>query len=203
LAQARANLILAQLVKINAKSLAVGILRVVFALAGEIGINLKAMADVADDQKRRPAFAGRQGLGVVLGLLAGIDHENIPCPRGGALTARICRPGSGVEKAALQGFRFSRPAALLGLKDKGAALVKIDASARRSTVRLAKSDGTLEHISVQCCVMGRGIGARHLQRIAKLGKKWGVVGALLAAIAGGPAGDEGVEAIGWHGGRLA
>ena len=55
-----ANFFLPKLFEINAKTLPVGKLRVVFSLAGEVGINLEAMANVANDEEWRPAFGRGQ-----------------------------------------------------------------------------------------------------------------------------------------------
>jgi hypothetical protein len=106
------------------------------------------MADIANDKERRPAFDCWQRLGVLLRLLARVQHENVPRAGGGAPAKQGGLFGLGIEKAALRGLLRPRPAALLGLKDKGAALVKIDASARGRTVRLAKGNGALESIGV-------------------------------------------------------
>ena len=46
-----------------------------FSGAGEVGINLDAVADIDDDQKRRP-FG--QGFRVLLGLAASAQHRRIP-----------------------------------------------------------------------------------------------------------------------------
>jgi len=45
-----------QVFQINAKRLPVGELRVVLPLAGEVGIDLDHMPDVADQDERRPAM---------------------------------------------------------------------------------------------------------------------------------------------------
>ena len=46
--------------EVNAKALAVGELCVVFALSRKVGVNLEAMANVADNQEGRPAL-GHEG----------------------------------------------------------------------------------------------------------------------------------------------
>jgi hypothetical protein len=139
---------LPELFEINAKTVPVGKLGVVLSLAGEVGINLEAMADIADNQEWRPAFGRGERLGVLLRLLARVQHENVPGAGGGTPAERRYLFGLGIAKTALFGFLRPRPAALLGLKDKGTALVKIDASARGGTVRFAKGDGALESIGV-------------------------------------------------------
>jgi hypothetical protein len=54
--QALADFRVAKLFEIDAKPLPVWKLRVIFSLAREVGVDLEAMADIADDQERRPAF---------------------------------------------------------------------------------------------------------------------------------------------------
>jgi hypothetical protein len=147
-AQPLANLLLPEFFEINTKPLPVGKLGVIFPLAGEVGINLKTMADIANNEERGPALGHGQRLGVLLRLLARVQHENVPRAGSGAPAKRSGLFWLGIEKAALRGLLRPRPAALLGLKDKRAALIKIDASARGRTVRFAKGNGALERISV-------------------------------------------------------
>lgn len=54
-AQAFAGFLIAQVFKINAEGLAVWELSVVLSLSREVGIDLDAMSDVADEDERRPA----------------------------------------------------------------------------------------------------------------------------------------------------
>jgi hypothetical protein len=106
------------------------------------------MADIANDKERRPAFDCWQRLGVLLRLLARVQHENVPRARSCADPERDGLFRLGIEKAALRSLLRPRPAALLGLKDKGAALIKVDAPASGGPIRLAKGDGALESIDV-------------------------------------------------------
>lgn len=76
--EAVAHLWFAQVFEINTKALAVGKLGVVLPLPGEIGIDLDAVADVADEDERRPTMRGRQGAGVFLRLPLGVEHQDVP-----------------------------------------------------------------------------------------------------------------------------
>ena len=89
-----AHLLLAQVFEIDAKALPVGELRVVLPLAGEVGIDLDAVADVADEDEGRPAVRGRQRAGIVLGLPPGVQHQHVP----GAVAPR--RPRSAAASSA-------------------------------------------------------------------------------------------------------
>jgi hypothetical protein len=86
------------------------------ACAGEIGEELDGIADIHDDEEGRPAVGDGEGLGVLLGLIAGAEHGLVPAcgsADGGSATV------GGFEKERGLG-RF---AALLGLQDEAAALV--------------------------------------------------------------------------------
>jgi hypothetical protein len=76
--QALPHLRPAQIVEVDAEGPAVGELDVVAALAGEVGIGLDHVADIADQDERRPPVIGRQGTGIVLGLAAGVQHQHVP-----------------------------------------------------------------------------------------------------------------------------
>ena len=54
--QTLADLLVPQVFEVDAEALAVGKLRVVLPLPGKVGIDLDAMADVADQDERRPAM---------------------------------------------------------------------------------------------------------------------------------------------------
>ena len=55
-----ANVVAAKVFEVNSKALAVGKLRVVFALSRKVGVNLEAMANVANDEEGRPALGQGQ-----------------------------------------------------------------------------------------------------------------------------------------------
>ena len=59
--------------------------------ARKVGEELDGIADIDHDQERRPAFRGGEGLGVLLGLIAGAEHGLIPsggAAHGGSAAAR-------------------------------------------------------------------------------------------------------------------
>jgi len=68
LPQARAHCVRAQIGQANAVRTRVGERRVGGAAAAEFGVQLDNIADINDEQKRRPALLRRQIAGVVLGL---------------------------------------------------------------------------------------------------------------------------------------
>ena len=80
--------------------------------------------------------------------------------------------------------------ALLGLQDEAAALVEIDATVAECAVAVGLLDRALKDVVVE---VGRRHGrcrARHLQNVAQLRQKQGVVRPLLAALAVAPTRDE-------------
>lgn len=202
-AQPLADVVGAQILEKDPKVLPVGKLRIIFSLAGEIGIELEAMADVANDQEGWPAFRGRERLGVVLRLAPGVDHEDVPGARGRAAAVRGRLLRLGLEEIALLGLLGAGPAALLRLEDEAAALVEVDSSARCRAVQLAEGHPALEDIGVGVRVVRGGLRTRHAQRVAEFGQEQRVVGALLPAVSGRPMGHEGLEIGNRHGVRLA
>ena len=76
--QALANVRLAQILQIDAEALTVGELIEGFAVAAEVRIDLKTMANVADNDERRRRMTGRQQAHIVFSLNAGIHHEHVP-----------------------------------------------------------------------------------------------------------------------------
>lgn len=62
------HLKIVQVVKYDPVARAIGKLGVRLLPAGEVGINLVAVADVRNEQERRPAMVRRNRLGVPLGL---------------------------------------------------------------------------------------------------------------------------------------
>src|SRR3546814_11706586 len=66
--QAVAHVLVPQVVEHDPIARTVGKLSVRLSRAGEVGIDLDAVADVRDEQERRPAMLRRKRLGVTLGL---------------------------------------------------------------------------------------------------------------------------------------
>lgn len=157
--------------------------------AGEFRVELDGVADIDDEEEGRPAFARREGAGVLLSLAVGLEHGVIP--RGGAAD------GGPFLRALFFGLRHRGERggflllldALLGLEDEAAALVEIDAAGAGGAVLMMKGDAALEDVGVVGVVGVRGVRARDAEEIAQLGEKEGVVGALGGAGAL-PASDE-------------
>jgi len=82
----------AQVLQHDAVARPVGELRIGLPAAGEVGIDLDAIADVGDEQERRPAMIDRQRLGIAFGLPLGLHHRLGPAghaaPGGAALHTR-------------------------------------------------------------------------------------------------------------------
>nr|WP_244427221.1 hypothetical protein [Methyloferula stellata] len=124
-------------------------MRVVFSLPGKIRENLETMANIANDEKRRPSLGRWKSLGVVLRLLPGIEHQHVPGAGRSAPATWRRLLNLGFEKIALLGFRSARPPALLGFKHEGAAPIEVDPAERGRSICFAKGDGALERISIQ------------------------------------------------------
>src|SRR5579883_3022641 len=107
--KAIADLWASQVFEVNAESLAIGKLNIVFSLAREIREDLDTMPDIADEEKRRPAPARRQRLGGVLGLVAGIYHEHAPTARCGPAPTAFCFHFAGGGGASWTGIALSPP----------------------------------------------------------------------------------------------
>ena len=171
LAQARANGRVAQVFELDAVGTRVGERRVGRAAAAEFGIQLDDVADIDNDQKRRPRFFCRQGARVVLGLGAAALHAVVE-----ALGLLI----------QFEFFRFQHEAG---------APVGVDAALGTAAVAMPEDDPPLEHIGVVARVGTGRVGHRHVEQFTQFAHKtlrvgeFGTVGVL-------PAGDEG---FGGHG----
>jgi hypothetical protein len=164
-----AHIGLSQVFQIDAKALAVGKLRVVFSLPGEVGIDLDAMADVTDQDERRPAVRGRQRAGIFLGLPLGIKHQHVPgaaCASAAAIAGVFFRG----EQIVLPGnfLRAALPAALLGFQNKGVLAVQIDAADGVAFVAMARHHA-LEYVVITLMTGLRGIGPWQVERVTELG----------------------------------
>jgi hypothetical protein len=105
--QALADAGLGEVGEFDAVRARVGEGRVGGAGAGEVGVQLDDVADIDDDQERRPALVGGQRAGVAFGLAAGAQQ--------------------GIVEALAGSAEFD----LLGFENEMAALVAVDAPARR------------------------------------------------------------------------
>ena len=139
--------------------------RVGGAGTGEVGIELDDVADIDDNEKRRPAFRRRQRAGVTLGLAAGALHGVVEAPGGGA----------GLD--------------LLGFEHEVAALVAVDAAGGFAAVAVAEGDAALEDVGVVARVFACRVGRLDAEQAAEVGDEELVVGEL-GAVGVLPAGEE-------------
>ncbi len=115
-AQPLADFGVGQIGEIDAEGCGVRKLRVMFAGAGEIGIEIEAEADVADDQEWRPSLLGRQVTGVGLSLAAGSEHGLRPL-------AALPDVGTPILLLLAEQCQLRLVGALLGFEHEAAALI--------------------------------------------------------------------------------
>ena len=188
--QKLADLLVAQVLHVDAEALTVGELGVVFALPRKVGVDLDAMADIANEHEGRPAMALRKRAGVILRLAARGDHELVPRTVRAALPARLIIWLDEVKLAGqIQRLRAALLPALLRLHNEAMLLVKVDASRAFGAVDVRKLDFPLEGIVVKASVFLRGCGLFDADQAAQLVREGLEVGALVAARRG-PAGNK-------------
>nr|WP_244878341.1 hypothetical protein [Brevundimonas vesicularis] len=127
-------------------------------------------------------MVGGQAKDIVLGLAAGVTHQNVPAPlrRGG-------RDGFiGVEEHRLTVWPVGG-ARLFSLQNEAAALVEVDAQGGGQAFGLASLHAAFEDVVVGAGVVAGGVWPGQIQRFAQLGEEHLVVGALGAAASGLPA----------------
>ena len=140
------------------------------------GVQVEAMADVADDDERfRPVEAAC----VPERLAEGILHQDVPGRR----------PPLGLAQLA---GAFAR--CLLGLQDEAALLVQVNVASGHITALVCERGRSLEDIGVLLRVARRRIRRCHAQHAAQLGQEHVLVGPLGRTRAG-PLVDEGVEVL--------
>ena len=153
-AQAVTHIVVAQVLQHDSVTRPVGELGISFAGAGEVGIDLDAIADVGDEQERWPAMIDGEGLGVAFGLALGLHHRLGPTGR--------AAPGSAPGDAGLGGLAEdveiivalvgSSPvslAALLGFEDEAATLVAVDPAEAFGAVAIVLEDAALKDVVVR------------------------------------------------------
>jgi len=189
-----------QVVEVDPEASAVRELVVDLPVAAEVGVDLEAVADVADDEKRRRIVADRQQPHVGFGLLARIDHEHVPGPVG---APPPLVGGRNHEERQLPDdlVAGTLQAGLLGLEDEAAAPVEVDARMGDRAVAVDAPDGALEDVVVALRRGAGGLGPRQPKRVAELDQEQAVIGPLLPALAALPPPDEGVDRVGARDGR--
>ena len=156
-----------QVGEIEAEAFAIGELRVVLAGAGEVGIEVEAEADVADDQERRPALLRRDIAGIALGLPLDLLHVSRPFRRVADVKPALVV----VIQLERRGLDPGRRA-LLGFQHEAAALIEVDALAARAAVVAVMPDRALQAV---VAAAGRAVRALHAQDIAQLVQECRVV----------------------------
>jgi hypothetical protein len=115
--------------------------------ACEVGVQFDDVADIDDDQERRPALVGGQRASVAFGLAARALQSVVETLAGSA------------------------EADLLGFENEMAALVAVDAPARRAAVAVAKADAALEDVGVvavsSCAGSGEGTSSSRQRSVTK------------------------------------
>jgi hypothetical protein len=122
--------------------------------ACEVGVQLDDVADIDDDQERRPALVGGQRASVAFGLAA--------------------RPLQGVVET----LAGSDEADLLGFENEMAALVAVDAPARRAAVAVAKADAALEDVGIVAAIVVCRVGGGDVEQPTEVGDEELIVGQL-------------------------
>ena len=206
LAQALADFRVVEIRQGDAVRDGIGEAFVLAAGAGELGVEVDGVANVTDDQERRAALLGRQGGDVAACLVEGAFKGFVEGD-GAALAVAglaVARGGRVVRFAGDVG-------ALLAFPDERAAPVKVDEAGGSRAVGIPAGDGPLKDVSV-LGIVGRGwIGARQVEKGAKLAQEAGVIGPL-GSPGVFPAFDEGGDLFGggvghgrewFHSGRLS
>jgi hypothetical protein len=165
----------------------VGELHIRFARAGELAVEFDRVADVDDDQERRPTFAGGESFGIGFGLATGADHGIVPragAADGGPFFLADLRPG---REERLGGFfgAADHVGTLFGFEDEAAPFVEINAADALGAIAQVEGDVPFEDV----CIVGdagpRGIGLRDVQEVAELREEEGIVGPFRRTVAGG------------------
>jgi hypothetical protein len=134
--------------------------------ACEVGVQFDDVADIDDDQERRPALVGGQRASVAFGLAA--------------------RPLQSIVET----LAGSDEADLLGFENEMAALVAVDAPARRAAVAVAKADAALEDVGIVAAIVVCRVGGGDVEQPTEVGDEELIVGQL-GTVGRAPAGDKG------------
>ncbi len=123
--------------------------------AGEVRIELQAMADVADDDEGRRRMIRIEQEDVSFRLLARVLHHHVPAARDAAAAESRRAPRQAAGAVPGMAFFLARQARLLGLQDEGVLLVEVDALGRCRRIAVARAHGALEHVVVQLALLRR------------------------------------------------
>jgi len=131
--------------------------------AAEIGIDVDTVADVGDEQERRPAMSDRQRLGIAFGLPARLDHRLRPGWRAALGRAALEAGGGGLPEnvevgLALFGGLAVGIAALLGLQHEAMTFIGVDPAKAFGAVGFLLEHAALEHIIVMGVVGAAALG---------------------------------------------
>ena len=162
--QPLAHLLVMQVVQHDAVGGPVRELGIGFAGAGEVRVHVDAIANIRDQQDRRPAMIGRQRLGIAFGLALGLEHGAGPAGRSASRgAARDAGAGGLAEDVeivlAARRSGLVRLAALFGLKDEAVALVAVDAAKALGAVTIVLKHPAFEHV-----IVVRVVGAASIRR---------------------------------------
>jgi hypothetical protein len=149
--------------------------------ASELGVEVDGVADIAHDEKWRPAVASREMRDVVASLMIG------------TLEGFVER---GAATAAVAGFRrrgqIDFADALLDLQDKVRGLVEIDVVCNRGAIGRDAGDRAVEDLEVFLGIRRGGVRARNAEEVAEFGEERLIIRPLSSARIG-PAGNEGID----------
>jgi hypothetical protein len=189
-AQALANLRAVEIAEENAVVSGIGKPLVSSAGAGELGVEIEGVANIADDEKRRAAVACREMRDVVAALVIGALEGFVESGTSPAAVAGFCRTG-----------RVGFTNALLGFQNKVRGFVEIDVVRHGGSVGGHASDGAIEDEEIFLGIGRSGVRARHLEEVAEFGKEHLVIRPLGSARVS-PAGYKGFDRIqGWWNAR--
>ena len=169
---------------------------VMAAGAGELGVEIDAVADVANDEKRRAALGDGERGDVAAALVEGAFEGAV---EGGGAALAVATFGGERGRRQDVSATFGGDA-LFGFADEVAGFVEVDVVGDGGAVGVHAGDGAVEDVEVFRGIGRGGIGAGDADDVAEFGEEHLVIGAL-----GGtgvfPAGDEGVDLLGRGGGH--
>ena len=176
-AEASADLRLVEIGQIDSVGNGIGEAFVLAAGAGELGVEIHGVADIADDEKGRAALGRGEGGDVFAGLVVGALEDLV---EGGGTALAVAGFLDGLvgdeveERAGVAGFGEG---ALFGLGEEAAGFVEVDEAGGGAAVGFLVGDGALEDVEVLGVFRTGGFGMRDVEDlVAELGEEEGVVG---------------------------